>query len=163
MKKDHTDIKLRPVGLIHTPFKEREDTPIQGKYAQDVEGRIEILPEFTEGLKDLDGFSHIILIYYFHRARGEDLTGRPYLDDEERGIFAIRKPDRPNRLGLTVVKLESIEGDTLNISGVDMLDGTPLLDIKPYVDDFDIRGEVRVGWLKDQLKREDKKNPRKRD
>lgn len=157
------NINLTPIGVIHTPYKDRKEVPIQGRYAPDVSGEIEVFPDYLNGLKDLEGFSHIILIYYFHRARGEDLTGTPYLDDKEKGIFSIRKPDRPNKLGLTVVRLDRIEGNVLHISGVDMLNGTPLLDIKPYVDDFDIRDEVKMGWLEERLDRDDKRNPRKRD
>jgi len=121
--------------------------PIQPAGAQGVIGKIKMLPQYVPGLQDLEGFSHIILIYHFHRSDGYDLELLPFLDESTRGVFATRAPRRPNPIGLSTVKLESISGATLHISGVDILDGTPLLDIKPFVPDFDQRMKTRIGWL----------------
>lgn len=140
-------IELKPIGIIRTPYTEPKDMPIQGRFREDVEGWIELNEEYVPGLQDLDGFSHLILIYHFHRSDREELQGRPYLEDESHGIFAIRSPHRPNHLGLSVVKLQRIEGNRVYFTEVDMLDGTPLIDIKPYVEHFDCREGVRSGWL----------------
>jgi len=142
-----TVFKFTPIGIIYTPFKEREGTPIQGHYAPEVEGRVEVFEEFADGLKDVEGFSHIILLYVFHKSKGYNLVTKPFLEDEEHGVFAMRAPRRPNPIGLTVVRLNRREGNILHISGIDVLDGTPLLDIKPYVGEFDYFDEVRAGWL----------------
>jgi tRNA-Thr(GGU) m(6)t(6)A37 methyltransferase TsaA len=141
------EITLRSIGIIRTPFTQREGTPIQPPGGRDVRGTIELNPEFVEGLADLEGFSHIILLYHFHQAAETSLKVVPFLDAEPRGIFATRAPNRPNPLGLSVVRLEKIEGNKLTISDVDILDGTPLLDIKPYIPDFDSRGTYRLGWI----------------
>jgi tRNA-Thr(GGU) m(6)t(6)A37 methyltransferase TsaA len=122
--------------------------PIQGKFEKDVKGRIEIFPQYKQGLKDIEGFSHLILIYYFNRSKEEKLVGKPFLEDIEHGIFSIRGPHRPNHLGFSIIKLEKIKDTTIIFSEVDMLDGTPLLDIKPYVTYFDFRNNVKNGWLK---------------
>jgi tRNA-Thr(GGU) m(6)t(6)A37 methyltransferase TsaA len=140
-------IEIEPIGIIHTPYREPKDMPIQGRFRDDVEGWIELEEPYVPGLKDLDGFSHLILIYYFHRSDREELTGRPYLEDQTHGIFAIRSPHRPNHLGLSIVRLQRIEANRVYFTEVDMLDGTPLLDIKPYVEHFDRREGVRSGWL----------------
>lgn len=121
--------------------------PIQPAGAAGAQGSVEVFDEYRAGLKDLDGFSHIILLYQFHRAEGFDLQVVPFMDSEPRGVFATRAPKRPNPIGLSVVQLDRIEGGTLHIRHVDMLDGTPLLDIKPYVPEFDAQGKVRTGWL----------------
>ncbi|MDD4941171.1 MAG: tRNA (N6-threonylcarbamoyladenosine(37)-N6)-methyltransferase TrmO [Candidatus Omnitrophica bacterium] len=141
------EIRLKPIGTIRTPYKESKGIPIQGQFDESVTGTIELLPEYRAGLKDIEGFSHLVLIYYFDRAKGEDLVGTPFLEDEEHGIFAIRSPHRPNHLGFSVVKLISVDGTAITFSGVDMLDNTPLLDIKPYVEYFDARKQVKNGWL----------------
>ncbi len=140
-------IIFKPIGIIHTPFTERKGTPIQPHRGQGVKGTIEIFPQYAEGLADLDGFSHIYLIFYLHRSEGFKLRVIPYLDDIERGVFATRAPRRPNAIGLSIVRLEKIEGSTLYIEDVDMLDGTPLLDIKPFVRRFDEPDDIRIGWL----------------
>jgi tRNA-Thr(GGU) m(6)t(6)A37 methyltransferase TsaA len=140
-------IELKPIGIIRTPYTEPKDMPIQGRFRDDVEGWIQLNEEYVPGLQDLDGFSHLILIYFFHRSQREELQGRPYLEDESHGIFAIRSPHRPNHLGLSIVKLQRIEGNRVYFTEVDMLDGTPLLDIKPYVEHFDRREGVKSGWL----------------
>ncbi len=142
------DIKiiLKPIGIIHTPFKEIKDIPIQGSFSE-YNGDIEIFPEYRDGLKDVDGFSHLYLIYNFHKCTAERLQGKPYLDDMIHGIFAIRSPHRPNHIGLTIVSLLSVENSHLKIAGVDMLDGTPLIDIKPYNPYFDAPSDARIGWM----------------
>ena len=140
-------IELSPIGVIHTPFKEAEGTPIQGIYSGDAMGTVEVVAEYREGLKDLDGFSHIILLYYFHAAEGHSLLCRPFLDTQQRGVFATRAPRRPNAIGLSIVELSGIEGGVLTVKSVDMLDGSPLLDIKPYVEHFDVRRETKAGWF----------------
>ena len=141
------NITYQPIGFIKTPFKTIEGMPIQPAGARSIRGSIEIKPEFSEGLKDLDGFSHIILLYHFHRTRKTQLIVRPFMDSQPRGVFSTRAPNRPNPIGLSIVKLIGIEGNTLHIENVDTLDGTPLLDIKPYVPKFDAPEGVRTGWL----------------
>jgi tRNA-Thr(GGU) m(6)t(6)A37 methyltransferase TsaA len=139
-------ITLRPIGIIHSGHIDMDKTPIQPAYAKGCTGRAEILPEFEEGLRDVEGFSHIYLLYYFHRAGSPKLTVKPYLQDIERGIFATRSPRRPNGIGLSVVELVRREGNVLYLDGVDILDGTPLLDIKPYTAKFDCIATNRNGW-----------------
>ena len=146
------EIKSKPIGVIHTPYKEPKGIPIQGKFEKDVTGQLEIFPEYQNGLKDIEGFSHLILIYYFERAKEEKLLGKPFLENELHGIFAIRGPMRPNHIGVSIVKLEKVENNIITFSEVDMLDGTPLLDIKPYVSHFDSRENVRNGWLEKHFK-----------
>jgi tRNA (adenine37-N6)-methyltransferase len=141
------NIYCQPVGIIHTPFKTPVDMPLQAIAGKGVAGSIEIFPEYQEGLKDLDGFSHLILIYYMHLAGSPSLTVLPFLDSEPRGVFSTRHPRHPNMLGLSIVRLVSVEGCTLQIEDLDMIDGSPLLDIKPYVPTFDIRENVSIGWL----------------
>ncbi|HEY64601.1 MAG TPA: tRNA (N6-threonylcarbamoyladenosine(37)-N6)-methyltransferase TrmO [Caldilineae bacterium] len=141
------EIKYRPIGVIHSPFKDIAGMPIQPTGAANVQGTVEVLPEFVEGLKDLEGFSHVILLYHFHRVQEVKLTVIPFMDSEPHGVFATRAPKRPNPIGLSVVKLIRIEGNVLYIENVDILDGTPLLDIKPYVPEFDQPLVERIGWL----------------
>lgn len=141
------------IGTIHTPFKQAAGTPVQGGLAGDEEGVVILDPSYQEGLADLNGFSHIILIYAFHQIQGFKLRVRPYLDRSERGIFATRSPSRPNPIGMTIVRLLEVDGCRLKIKGVDMLDGTPLLDIKPSVPAFDYHESVRCGWFEPQLER----------
>lgn len=136
----------RPIGIIYSPHTALEQTPIQPVYAQGCLGRVEVLPEYAEGLKDLEGFSHIILIYHCHLAGPAQLTVQPFLQDVERGVFSTRAPCRPNAIGLSIVKLVRREGATLHIDGVDILDGTLLLDIKPYVNRFDCIKNTIDGW-----------------
>ncbi len=147
------EIIFRPIGTVHSPFKEPTGTPIQPSAARETPGIIEILPEYREGLQDLEGFSHLILLYHFHLARGFSLKVKPFLDDTERGLFATRAPARPNPIGLSIVRLERVEGLRLLIRDVDIVDGTPVLDIKPYVPQFDIRTEATNGWLAKNLDR----------
>ncbi|MBU0511960.1 MAG: tRNA (N6-threonylcarbamoyladenosine(37)-N6)-methyltransferase TrmO [Chloroflexi bacterium] len=140
-------IIYQPIGIIHSPFAEPQGTPIQPAAAQGVEGRVEIFPQFVEGINDLDGFSHVILLYHFHRVKETKLTVKPFMDNEFHGVFATRAPSRPNPIGLSIVRLVGVDGRTLLIQDVDILDGTPLLDIKPYVREFDIREIESQGWL----------------
>ena len=144
-------IEYNPIGIIHSPFKETKGVPIQGA-SDNTEGIVEVYPEYAEGLIDLEGFSHIILIYYFDRSKEEKLTSRPFLEDETHGIFAIRSPHRPNHIGFSIVKLESVKDGIITFSEVDILDGTPLLDIKPYVKHFDSRDNVKSGWVEKHFK-----------
>lgn len=141
------ELTYRPIGVIRTPHKEPKGTPIQPTGALDIEGTIELSPEYRPGLKDLEGFSHVILLYHFHRAEGYSLQVKPYMDKDTHGVFATRIPGRPNPLGFSIVRLLDIEDSTLRIQDVDILDGTPLLDIKPYVPSFDHRETDRIGWL----------------
>ncbi len=137
----------RPIGLIHTPFKSLEQMPIQPTSDASGPGTVEVFPEFAEALKDLEGFSHIYLLYHFHKAGTSRLTVTPFLDSEPHGIFATRAPSRPNPLGISLVKLVRIESNHLYVEHVDVLDETPLLDIKPYVPQFEDLDDVRIGWL----------------
>ena len=145
-------IELKPIGIIHTPFTEPEGMPIQPKGAAGILGTIELFDEYHAGLKDLDGFSHIILLYYFHRSHGFQLQVVPFMDSELRGLFATRAPKRPNPIGISVVQLDKIENGVLHIQDVDIIDGTPLLDIKPYVPEFDSPQNIRTGWLEQARK-----------
>ncbi|MGD9105910.1 MAG: tRNA (N6-threonylcarbamoyladenosine(37)-N6)-methyltransferase TrmO [Desulfobacterales bacterium] len=145
-------IKFTPIGIIHSPFMEPEGMPIQPVGATGVKGTVEVFEDFQPGLKDLDGFSHIILLYHFHRSQGFNLHVVPFMDSEPRGLFATRAPKRPNPIGFSVVQLDKIEEGVLYIQAVDILDGTPLLDIKPYVPEFDAQVEVRTGWFEKAMK-----------
>lgn len=138
-----------PIGVIHSHHSEMKKTPIQPVYAENIKGLVEIYPEFTQGLKDLDGFSHIYLIYSFHKEKNVKLIVKPYLEDVERGVFATRSPFRPNKIGISVVKLIKIENNFLHIENVDILEGTPLLDIKPYTTKFDLFDVLKSGWQDD--------------
>lgn len=138
--------EFSPIGMIHTPFATKEATPIQSSRS-DAFGTVEILPEYLDGLEGIEGFSHIILIYAFHQSTGKiDLKVKPFLDDALYGVFATRYPKRPNSIGLSVVQLIRRDQNILEIQGVDMLDSTPLLDIKPYIPEFDIHTPTKIGW-----------------
>jgi len=145
----------KPIGIVHSPFAEPAGTPIQSVSAMNEEGWIEVFEEYEKGLADLDGFSHIFVIYHCHLVRSVPLLVKPYMDDTERGVFATRSPARPNPIGLSVVGLEAVEGNVLRIRGIDMIDGTPVLDIKPFVPEFQVSGKVRIGWLEKRVKRLD--------
>lgn len=140
------EITFQPIGRIFSPFKSIEGMPIQPAGAQGIEGSIEIFPEYIEGLDDLAGFSHIFLLYHLHKISEARLKVIPFLDKEPRGIFATRAPRRPNPIGLSIVKLLGVEENRIFIENVDILDGTPLLDIKPYLPEFDHHEADRVGW-----------------
>ena len=139
-------IQLQEIGIIHSPFKEAAGTPIQPIMAYGMKGTVEVFPEFREGLKDLDGFERIWLIYCFHLAKPATLLAKPFLDTVEHGIFAIRGPSRPNPIGMSCVKLISVNDGLLQVSEIDVIDGTPLLDIKPYVTRFDSYDNIKCGW-----------------
>ena len=140
-------IHFQPIGIIHSPFSRREGMPIQPTGAPGIKGTIEVFPEFQQGLRDIEGFSHIILIYYFHRVNESKLLVTPFLDTQLRGVFCTRAPTRPNPIGMSIVRLKERKQNILYIENLDILDGTPLLDIKPYVPEFDHRPAVRTGWL----------------
>ena len=140
-------IVFEPIGIIHSPFSEPKGTPIQPSAAREDRGAVEVFPEFAEGLKDIDGFSHIILIYYFHLAKTQSLLVTPFMDTVNHGVFATRASARPNNIGFSVVKLHKVEGNFLHIIDVDIVDGTPLLDIKPCVPEFDFGEVSKIGWL----------------
>jgi len=140
------EIRYRPIGTIHSEHTVPEATPIQPVFAGGCVGRAEILPEFADGLRDLEGFSHIYLVYHFDRVAGAKLRVKPFLQDVERGVFATRAPCRPNPIGMSIVRLARVDGTTLHLLDVDVLDGTPLLDVKPYTTRFDCHPDVRSGW-----------------
>jgi len=140
-------LTLNPIGIIHSPYTTKESCPIQGFYSPEGNGTIEVFSEYAEGLKDIDTFSHIILLYEFDRAGEIKLIRPPFLDDEPHGVFASRHPCRPNGLGISVVRLLRCKGNILEVSGIDILDGTPLIDIKPYIPRFDCFPEAAEGWI----------------
>jgi len=141
---------ITPIGVIHTPYTSLEKVPIQPCYSSGV-GEIKVFKEYEKGLKDLEGFSHIVILYLFHKSEGYSLTVKPFLDSDEHGLFATRHSNRPNPIGMSVVRLVERKGRVLQVQGVDVLDGTPLIDIKPYVPSFDHRDVVRIGWLEGKV------------
>ena len=146
-------ICYQPIGLIHSSFTEAKGTPIQPRAAEGVEGTVVVLPEYGDGLQDIEGFSHLTRIYHFHLAHPGPLRARPFMDTQPRGIFAMRGPSRPNPIGLSVVRLIGVDGARLQVQDVDIVDGTPLLDIKPYVPAFDDRPADRIGWLTQRVQK----------
>jgi tRNA-Thr(GGU) m(6)t(6)A37 methyltransferase TsaA len=140
-------IYYTPIGIIRSPFKEPAGMPIQAVAAKGVAGVIELDPSYQAGLQDIDGFSHLTLLYHLHLIQSSSLTVTPFLDDQPHGVFATRSPKRPNPIGLSTVRLVRVEGWRLHIEDVDVVDGTPLLDIKPYVPAFDAREAVSIGWF----------------
>ena len=144
-------INIKPIGIIHTPFNDIEGMPIQPLAAKGVKGYIELFPEYLEGLTDLAEFSHITLLYHLHKINGYNLMVKPFMDNKEHGIFATKSPKRPNAIGLSTVKLLGIENNVIHIEMVDMLNGTPLIDIKPFFSKFDNRTNTKSGWLDNQL------------
>lgn len=145
------EIKYKPIGIIHSPFKKPTGTPIQPAAGKSINGTVEVFPEYAEGLKDLEGFSHIILIYHLHLSKGWCLKVKPFMDNELRGVFATRAPSRPNPIGLSVVHLVRIEKNILYIQDLDIVDKTPLLDIKPYVPEFETKEVKKLGWLEKNI------------
>jgi len=144
-------IDIEQIATISSPFCNLVDMPVQPKGAKDIYATIKFKDKYVEGLKDLDGFSHVYLIYYFHKVKEHKLSVIPFNDktDTPRGVFSTRTPMHPNSLGLSVVELVSVDKDTVTIKGVDILDGTPLIDIKPYIENFDkVEGKIRSGWMK---------------
>jgi tRNA-Thr(GGU) m(6)t(6)A37 methyltransferase TsaA len=148
-------IEYRPIGVVHSPFAKAEGTPIQPSRSHAARGTVEVYADFEEGLSDLEGFSHIILVCHLHRSKPHRLKVVPYLDTVRRGVFATRAPSRPNPIGLSVVRLLGIDGNVLEVEGLDLLDGTPVLDVKPYVREFDDRTDSREGWLESARKDDD--------
>ncbi len=144
-------MKVEPIGLIHSPFISKSGTPIQPSRSR-ATGTVEVFKEYEEGLDDIEGFSHLILIYKFNKSRGYRLKVKPFLDGEDRGLFATRYPRRPNQIGLSIVKLLKRQRNILSVEGIDVVDKTPLLDIKPYVPDFVPDGTIKIGWLKGKIK-----------
>jgi tRNA-Thr(GGU) m(6)t(6)A37 methyltransferase TsaA len=140
-------INIIPIGIIKTPFDDLKGMPIQPSGAADVTGTIVIDKEYEQGLSDLEGFSHIILLYHFHQSKGYKLIVKPFMDDHKRGLFSTRAPRRPNPIGLSIVQLVKRQGNTITVKGIDVLNGTPLIDIKPYVPKFDTKEVTAVGWL----------------
>lgn len=140
-------ISYNPIGIIHSPHVKIKGTPIQPVAAKGIKGSIEIFEEYKDGLKSLDLFSHIILIYAFNKIKKTQLITKPFLDEQEHGIFAVRAPTRPNKIGISIVRLEKITDKTLHIRDIDILDNTPLLDIKPFVPEFDNRENANSGWI----------------
>jgi tRNA (adenine37-N6)-methyltransferase len=147
------EIVYKPIGVIRSPHKEVEGMPIQPSGAKGVRGTVELKPEFAQGLKDLGDFSYVMLLYHFHRSHGYSLETKTFLDDRPHGVFATRVPRRPNAIGVSVVRIEKLQGNIVEIEDVDILDGTPLLDIKPFVPDFDNREPGKIGWLSDRVSR----------
>jgi len=141
------EIKYKQIGVINSPFKEPKGTPIQPTGAKGIVGTVEVYPEFAKGLKDIADFSHIILLYNFHLSKKYKLEVKPFMDDQLHGVFATRASARPNSIGISTVRLIKVEENILHIKDVDIVDGTPLLDIKPYVPEFDIREVEKIGWL----------------
>ena len=146
------EIIMHPIGIIHSPYKENADIPIQGIFKGDAEAWVELKQEYVDGLKDLDKFSHAIILYYIHKSQREETQGQPFLEQNKHGIFAIRSPHRPNHIGLSIVKIKKIEANKLYFTEADVLDQTPVLDIKPYVNYFDSRDNVKCGWLDKHFK-----------
>lgn len=146
-EKMKTIYEIKPIGIIHSPFKKREDTPIQPVFAKGAEGTVELLPGYAEGISDIDGFERIWLIYLFDRVREVKLKVVPFRDTVERGVFATRAPSRPNSVGLSAVKLIGVEGSNLKVVDIDILDGTPLIDIKPYIPQVDSFPDSKAGWF----------------
>jgi len=144
-------IEYKPIGVIHCPFRDRLDTSKQPDESPEARGEIELYEEYLDGLEDLEGFSHIVVVFHMHLNRGYSLKASPPWDNKQHGVFATRSPDRPNPIGISVVRLESVENNVLNISGIDILDGTPVLDIKPYVPEMNREKNLRIGWLKGKL------------
>jgi tRNA (adenine37-N6)-methyltransferase len=147
MQRNQMDIIYRPIGVIHSPFADIREMPIQPTGKSSAPGTAELLPEFVEGLRDLDGFTHVILIYHLHKVSSTQLTVRPFLSSETHGVFATRAPTRPNPIGISIVRLLSIEKNVLHLGNLDVLDGSPLLDVKPYVPEFDTPPDAQAGWL----------------
>ncbi len=146
LNNNQNKIIYKPIGLIHSPFKTIEGIPIQPAGAKGIKGEVKIYKKYSNGLKSLEGFSHIILIYHFHLSKGYSLKVVPFMDVEEHGVFATRAPKRPNPVGVSVVKINSIKDNTIEVENIDIIDGTPLLDIKPYISRFDNITKEKNGW-----------------
>ena len=145
------EIRIKPIGVVHSPFKDPVGVPKDSTDGMSYRGTVEIFPEYKEGLKDLDGFSHIIILFYFHKSEYSHLIVKPFLDDTLRGVFSTRSPHRPNYIGLSLVELQKIEDNIIYIKGIDMIEGTPVLDIKPYIPEFESNEGIRIGWLEGKI------------
>jgi tRNA-Thr(GGU) m(6)t(6)A37 methyltransferase TsaA len=145
------EIIYKPIGVIHSPFKTPQDVPIQSAAAKGVAGSVVVFQQYVESLKDVEGFSHLILVYHFHLAQPYSLLVTPFMDKKLHGLFATRAPSRPNPIGVSIVRLTKVEQNLLHIQDVDIIDGTPLLDIKPFVPEFDQRKAERIGWLEKKV------------
>ncbi len=150
------EFKLKPIGIVHSPFKNTEDIDSK-KYADSggfdsVQGELELFKEFEDGLKDIEGFSHLVVLFAFHKSEGPRLHTKPLLDETLRGVFSTRSPHRPNPIGMTVVKVIERKGTSLKVSGIDMIEGTPILDIKPYTS-RDQKSSIKLGWLEPKMKK----------
>lgn len=146
-------VRYTSIGVIHSPLKEPSGAPLQTVSAKHLTGTVEVFPRYVSGLKDLAGFSHLILIYHFHLARKSSLIVKPYLDKKKHGVFATRAPVRPNPIGMSIVRLRKVRGGMIWVQDLDVVDGTPLLDIKPYVPRFDVRRVPKIGWYKRNISR----------
>lgn len=147
------EIIYTSIGVVHSPYTEPRGTPIQPAASNAVKGIVEVFPEYAEGLRHIDGFSHIILLYHFHLSKGFSLHVTPFLDETLHGVFSTRAPRRPNPIGISILPLMKVEGNMLHVQDVDIVDGTPLLDIKPYVPEFDMRTAEKIGWLAEKVKK----------
>ena len=146
-------LTYKPIGIVHSPFKDPNNVPIQAVAAKGTKGKVEVFDEYLTGLQGLEGFSHIVLLYDFHLVRACSLIVKPFLDDDSHGIFATRSPARPNKIGLSIVRLVGLKGNYLHIEDVDILEGTPLIDIKPFVPAFDCRDNVKIGWFTEKIRK----------
>jgi len=144
------EMRLKAIGVIHSPFREPGDVP-RGKELRESESRIEVYPEYEEGLKDVEGFSHLLILYWMHRAHHVSLLAKPRLDDRKRGLFATKAPHRPNPLGLTLVRLVKVKGNILIVKGLDTINQTPLIDIKPYISSLEEKQKIKIGWLEGKI------------
>lgn len=157
-----TEITYKPIGIIHSPYRSIDDMPIQPCGAEGIRGTVEIFKNWVPGLNDLAGFSHIFLLYHFHKAGKPSLQVTPFLDSQSRGVFATRSPNHPNPVGLSVVQLIDVQKEMITVEGVDILDGTPLLDIKPYVPKFDHHPPIKTGWLEKAARNAERKRSDRR-
>jgi len=146
------EVHYRPIGVVHSPFKTRGEAPRQPRFGNGTRGTVEVFPEYIDGLPDLAGFSHVVLLCHMHLVDGYSLSVMPPWGDKRRSLFATRTPRRPNPIGLSVVRLEAMESGTLHVMNLDMLDGTPVLDIKPYVAPFDSDEEPTQGWMTGKIR-----------
>jgi tRNA-Thr(GGU) m(6)t(6)A37 methyltransferase TsaA len=145
------DIVFKPIGYVKSPHINAKGSPIQSSVAKGHKGTVVVYEEYKDGLKDLEGFSHIILLYHFHLIKDVKLFAIPFMDNVARGIFAIRSPARPNPIGLSVLEIESIEGNLINVKNIDVLNNTPVIDIKPYVPQFDSVFDAKIGWMESKI------------
>ncbi|MGP8321128.1 MAG: tRNA (N6-threonylcarbamoyladenosine(37)-N6)-methyltransferase TrmO [Methanosarcinaceae archaeon] len=144
------NITYSPIGIIHSSFKNPDDTPIQAIFSNGAKGKVEVYPKYAAGLKNIGEFSHLILIYHFHLVKSYSLISKPFMENTEKGVFSIRHPKRPNPIGVSIVKLDDVKENILKISDVDIINGTPLLDIKPLIHQFDNRESIKSGWVDNQ-------------